>query len=179
MGLGGPMQTGVRHQPEGKSVGESGKEGDMKREIGRVRDIEAERESDDSTMWRPHRIETGSVKSLVRGIMVQSNKHWEGQKQDSLYNLEQIQCTSDKPVYKSATTWTAVISVVWLTRDEAGYPGFHKAGKVQPQIWLFFGCINNIQHLCLLQTSTNVFQSDLMWKYLFHVWLCVINTFKS
>lgn len=141
MGLGGPMQTGVRHQPEGKSVGESGKEGDMKREMGRVRDIEAERESDDSTMWRPHRIETGSVKSLVRGVMVQSNKHWEAQKQDSLYNLEQIQCTSDKPVYKSATTWTAVISVVWLTRDEAGYPGFHKAGKVQPQIWLFLDAL--------------------------------------
>lgn len=38
------MQTGVRHQPEGESVGGSGKEGDMKREIGRVRDIEAERE---------------------------------------------------------------------------------------------------------------------------------------
>lgn len=72
------MQTGVRHQPEGKSVGGSGKEGDMKkgdRESERHRS--RERESDDRTMWRPHRIENGSVKSLVRGVRVQSNKHWE------------------------------------------------------------------------------------------------------
>lgn len=142
MGLGGPMQTGVRHQPEGKSVGGSGKEGDMKREIGRVRDIEAERERE----WWQHDVETTQNRKWFGQIFSKRcqstiKQTLGGTKTRFFVHLEQIQCTSDKPVYKSATTCTAVISVVWLTRDEAGYPGFHKAGKVQPQIWLFFDAL--------------------------------------
>lgn len=75
MGLGGPTQTGGWHQPEG------GREGGERREIwteGRQRDTgERKRERDDRTMWRPHRIENGRVKSSVRGVRLQPNKRRE------------------------------------------------------------------------------------------------------
>lgn len=65
MGLGGPTQTGGWHQLEReRGGGRRGRFGLW--EIGRQRDTEAERVRDDRRMCRPHRIENGRVKSLVK-----------------------------------------------------------------------------------------------------------------
>ena len=70
MGLGGPTQTG------GQREGGEGRGG--RYELNGGREIqERERERDDRTMWRPHRIENSRVKSSVRGVRLQPNKRRE------------------------------------------------------------------------------------------------------